>query len=123
MLTPAQRRGYEAERRTRAVFEADGYVVWRPGGSLGPADLIAAKPRQLVLIQCKAGVAPLADGWWNELHRLAAWLDAVPVIADWPKRGQLRLRKITGPHVPHKQTWPCRQFLLDEVEAAARWAT
>jgi hypothetical protein len=115
------RRGYEAERRTEAAFRADGYVVWRPGGSLGEADLIAAKPRQLVLVQVKAGEATLADGWWNDLHRLAAWLDAIPVVADWPKRGQLRLRRITGPHHKRSKLWPCRVFLLDEVDAAARW--
>ena len=115
------RRGYDAERRTAAAFKADGYVVWRPGGSLGEADLVCAKPGQLVLVQVKLGTARLADGWWNDLHRLAAWLDAVPVVADWPKRGTLRLRKITGPHARGSRLWPCRDFLLDEIDAAARW--
>jgi hypothetical protein len=123
------RQGYEFERRTRLAFEADGYVVWRPGGSKSPADLIAAKPGQLVLIQVKKGEAPLADGWWNDLHRMAAWLNAIPVVADWPKserKGkamELRLRRITGPHSSGSRLWPCRQFLMDEVEAASRWDT
>jgi Holliday junction resolvase len=115
------RRGYDAERRTRKAFAADGYVVIKSGGSLGPADLVALKPRHVVLVQVKLGDATLRDGWWNELYRLAAWLDAVPVIADWPKRGNLRLRKITGPHHPRSKHWPMRQFLLDEIDAASRW--
>jgi len=126
-----RRRGIDAERRTRAAFEADGYVVWRPGGSLGEADLIAAKPGQLVLVQVKVGDARLADKWWNDLYRLATWLDAVPVVADWPdmpRRGKhgpavvstLRLRKITGPHIPHARLWPMRQFLLDEIPLPPR---
>jgi Holliday junction resolvase len=115
------RRGYDAERRTLAAFKADGYVVWRPGGSLGEADLVCAKPGQLVLVQVKTGDAKLADKWWNDLYRLAQWLDAVAVVADWPKRGHLRLRKINGPHHRHSKLWPCRQFLMDEIAADKRW--
>jgi len=120
------RRGYDCETRTAKAFRADGYVVWRPGGSLGEADLIAAKPRQLVLVQVKLGEARLADGWWNDLHRLAAWLDAVPVIADWPEwrrghAGPLRLRRIMGPHAPRSRLWPMRAFIMDEIDAAHRW--
>ena len=114
-----QRRGYEAERRTAAAFRADGYVCWKSGGSLSPADLVCAKPHQLILVQVKVGDARLADSWWNDLWRLCAWLDAIPILADWPKRGHLRLRKINGPHSPGSRYWPMRDWLLDEI--AGRW--
>lgn len=115
----AYQRGYYRETLAAAAFGQDGYVVWRPGGSLGLADLVAAKPGQLVLIQVKSGNARLADGWWNDLYKLAHWLGAVAVVADWPvTRKGMRLREITGPHTPHKQHWPCREFVLDEIAAA-----
>jgi len=113
--------GYELERQTRAAFERDGFVVWRPGGSLGEADLVAAKPGPyLVLVQVKRGDARLADDWWNDLYRLAQWLRAIPVIADKPSRGQLRLRRIVALHVPRGRAWPCEPFLLDTIGASGQ---
>lgn len=108
-------KGYYAEQRTREHFERDGYVVFRPGGSFGPADLVAAKPGQWLLVQVKTGEAQLQHGWWNDLFELAALLGADAIVADWPKRGQLRLRRITGLHIAHKHDWPCEPFFTDEV--------
>lgn len=125
MSNTNQRRGYVAECRARSAFEFCGYVVWKSGGSRSPADLIAAKPGQLVLIQVKGGRKPVTHEGWNDLYRIAAWLGAVPLVADWPTHtgvywGRMRLIRPVAEHQEGRQTWPATGFVLDEVEAAAR---
>jgi Holliday junction resolvase len=101
--------GIPAERRVKARLEADGYVVTRSPGSLGPADLIAIKLGQVLFIQVKSGDgdAPGAhrETWWNGLWSRSVQAGAEPIIADWvPPPGKvrpvLRYRRVTGPHVP-----------------------
>jgi Holliday junction resolvase len=114
----AYRRGTEAEKRTARRLEADGYHVTESRGSHGVADLVALKRGQVLLVQVKTGNADdgaLADGWWNDLYGTALRCGAVPVVADWPKRGTLRLRRITGPHNLRSHRWPCEPFITDEA--------
>lgn len=113
--TSPYRRGTEREKRTADRLRADGYYVVESRGSHGVADLAAIKPGQVLLIQVKSGDARLEDGWWNDLHRAARSCGALAIVADWPKRGRLRLRRITAPHVPRSPLWACVPFTADQV--------
>lgn len=46
-------RGVALERAVRAHLRDNGYDVVRSAGSKSPIDLVAIKPGQVVLIQCK----------------------------------------------------------------------
>ena len=111
-------RGVHAEKRTADQLRADGYYVVESRGSHGVADLLAAKPGQVLLVQVKTGEARLDGAWWNELADAAAKAGALAIVADWPKRGHLRLRRITGQHRPRSKAWPCAPFVTDVVAAA-----
>lgn len=123
-------RGVYAEKRTADRLRADGYFVMESRGSHGVADLLAVKiapcayldHSQVLMVQVKGGEARLDDAWWNELHDTARTAGALPIVADWPKRGHLRLRLITGTHRPRSKAWPCSPFITDQVAAAAAWA-
>lgn len=110
-------RGVAAEKRTAAQLRKDGYFVVESRGSHGVADLLACKPGQVLLVQVKTGEGRLDGAWWNDLHDAASRAGALPIVADWPKRGHLRLRQITGQHQPRSKLWPCALFVTDEVEA------
>jgi Holliday junction resolvase len=114
----AYRRGVYREMQTAARLIEDGYMVLTSRGSHGPADLVAVKVGQVLAIQCKSGDAGLRDEWFNELYAAATEHGAIPIIADWPKRATLRLRRITGRHVPRSQHWPVEPFTTDEIERA-----
>jgi hypothetical protein len=125
-------KGRRAERRVQTMLTMDGYYVIKSGGSFGPADLVAAKPGEWLLVQVKAGGARLDHEWFNQLYHLAtflsggshagAWNRVLAIIADFPypepgwKNGQMRLRKIIAPHVKFLHTWPVAPFRTDEVD-------
>lgn len=52
-----------------AALRDDGYYVVKSGGSRGPADLVALKPNQTLLIQCKRD-GLISRKEWNELYWL-----------------------------------------------------
>lgn len=54
------RSGARAERRARRILEAAGYIVTRAAGSRGLWDLVAIGPRDIRLVQVKAGTARLS---------------------------------------------------------------
>jgi len=83
--------------------------------SKGVADLWAAKVGQLLMVQVKAGDAELRDDWFNDLFGTATRAGALAVIADYPRAGRLRLRRIIRPHDFRSQRWPCIPFITDEV--------
>lgn len=128
-------KGNYYEQRTVVLFEHDGYHCWQVRGSKGKADIIAAKPGQLVLVQVKSirervVYEVLDHEEWNGLYRLAVRLAAVPVVAVWRPRPVeaggsglvMTLRRMTGLHERLKHTWPHEPWHLDELEAAARRA-
>lgn len=74
--------GTRFEHKTRDDLTANGYEVMRAAGSKGgtKADLVAFKPGQLLLIQCKrTGALPPDE--WDRLVEVAAWVDAIPILA------------------------------------------
>jgi Archaeal holliday junction resolvase (hjc) len=107
--------GIPAEGRVRKRLEADGYIVMRAAGSKGPADLMAAKLGQLLLVQVKncPWDSPGAhrEEWWNPLWSAALQAGGIPVIADWAVppgkvRPVLRYHRMTGPHTPGARDYP-----------------
>lgn len=109
--------GTRFEHRVRDHLTANGYQVVRSAGSKTKIDLIALKPGQILLIQCKRnGQLPAAE--WNALVTLAASLPGlVPVLAYAGPLGRgLHLSELTGPKVPRARTQPCRPFTVDTLE-------
>lgn len=51
-------KGRRREHQSRALLEAQGYVVTRAAGSKGAFDLIALRADGVLLIQCKANRPP-----------------------------------------------------------------
>lgn len=111
--------GTRFEHRVRDHLTANGYQVVRSAGSKTKIDLIALKPGQVLLIQCKRnGALPPAE--WNALVTLAAVLPGlIPVLAYAGPLGRgLHLTELTGPKTPRARTQPCRPFTVDTLEAA-----
>lgn len=106
---------YDAGRRfewaTRNRLAGDGYDVVRSAGSKTKVDLVAFKPGQVLLVQCKAdGRAAPAER--VELLRLAALLPdiALPVLAYRPGiiRQPVAFHALTGPGPKDRTPWtPC----------------
>jgi Holliday junction resolvase len=111
----AYRRGAYREKRAAELLRGDGYYVVESRGSHGVADLMAAKVGQVLLVQVKTGEARLDDDWWNGLHEAATGCGGLAIVADWPRRGRLRLRRITGRHVARSKFWPLEPFTTDEA--------
>jgi Holliday junction resolvase len=83
-------RGTTRERQVRAQLEADGWVVVRAAGSLGPVDLVALRNGTARLIQVKG----TAKGPWHSFgpddRQAMLWLadraGAEAWLAWWPPR-------------------------------------
>lgn len=118
--------GARYERATRDILKAEGYQVIRSAGSLGAADLMAMKPGQTLLLQCKRCAANdppmsriIGGDEWNALYQQAMAAGAIPVLAAWVGKAstQLQLIRLTGLHSARLQHWPSAPFILDEVAA------
>ena len=87
--------GVRRERQVRDVLAKQDWIVFRPGASLGCADLVALKDgNRPMLVQVKgSSVSPYNDFGPAERLRLvltAKLAGATPVLAWYPPRGQLR---------------------------------
>jgi Holliday junction resolvase len=115
----AYSRGVYREKKTADHLRSEGYFCVESRGSHGPADVVAMKPGQVLLVQVKSGNTDvngaLRDIWWNELYQLARQLGAVPVLADTPSFGKLRLRRLAREHEPMSKRWWFAPFHTDEV--------
>lgn len=100
--------GTRFERETRKHLEADGYWVIKAAGSKGKADLVAIKPGQVLIVQCKrTGACPPAER--AEVLRIARLLPGigVPLVASRPR---VTFRELTG---NGPKEW--RPWVSDEV--------
>lgn len=82
--------GRKFEYAVRADLTVNGYDVIRSAGSKTKIDLVAIKPLQILLVQCKR------DGRCSPAERaavlrIAGMVDAVPLIA-WKIPGQSKVR-------------------------------
>jgi Holliday junction resolvase len=92
-VTTNYERGRTFEYRVRDDLKASGYEVFRSAGSRSPVDLAALVKGHTLLVQCKrdGGISPLER---VSLAALAQRVGARAVVADSPKRGQIRYRQL-----------------------------
>ena len=71
------RRGYLAELEALKRAEAMGYYMFRSGGSRGAADLIALKPKEILLIQVKSAIREVNVPVYykHDIERLRQFVD------------------------------------------------
>ena len=79
------RNGRQFELRVRADLTAAGYWVLGSPGSKTKVDVLAVKPREILLVQCKkVGAAPLSAAEWNALLDIVAVFPpgiTIPILA------------------------------------------
>jgi Holliday junction resolvase len=110
----AYQRGDYFEKKCAAALTGDGYVCWQTRGSKTPVDIVALKPTQVLLVQCKGGDKPISGAGWNALFELAYRLQGEAILADRDGTG-IRWRRIVGWHADRSQTWPCTPWTPDEA--------
>lgn len=114
------RTGRDFEYRVRDDLAANGYEVMRAAGSKGgtKADLLAFKPGQLLLVQCKRrGVLPPVE--WNRLVEVSGWVRGIPVLAAIPANGRgIEYSRLLGPKRPRARVQPIEPFTIDLPGAA-----
>lgn len=110
-------RGYAFEQKVAGDLTQDGYYVVRAGGSHGVADLVALKPGQVLLVQCKTnGIVTAAE--WNKLYDVATRVEAVALVAYRPRRGIIAYRAIQVRREPRDKAMECSAvWTADEVKA------
>lgn len=95
--------GVAFEREVRKHLESEGYWCARAAGSKGKADLIAIKPGEVLIVQCKRnGTLPPDER--VEVRRIAALLPGigVPLLA---RRPGITFRKLTGNGPQEWEPW------------------
>lgn len=115
------RRGRKFEWDVRDDLADNGYAVVRAAGSKGDTkvDLVAFKPGQQLLVQCK-GSGRCDPAEWDRLYEVAGWVGAVPLLAEKAGRGKgIAYTRLLGPKVPRARTQPCVPFVLDVLAVAA----
>jgi Holliday junction resolvase len=109
--------GRNFEWKVRDHLAANGYDVVRAAGSKGgtKADLIAFKPGQLLIVQCKRnGTLPLSE--WDRLVEVSGWVQGVPVLATIPAAGKgIEYVRLLGPKRPRSRTQPVETFHVDTM--------
>ena len=107
-------RGKALEDRARRQLERDGYWCISARGSKGAADVVALKPGQVLMVQCKRAARGMTAGEHNALHALATGLGAVPVYAEAVPRGPVTWWRLTAPRRPYQRAGTAREpFLTD----------
>jgi Holliday junction resolvase len=108
------RSGKRFEDRAGLDLLANGYFVVRAGGSRGVADLVAVKPGQVLLVQCKTD-GKLPPEPWNALFDAAAGCGAVPVLAARPKPGTVEYWRLERRKDGGRGRQPKTLFVIDEA--------
>ncbi|MEM3006195.1 MAG: hypothetical protein QXJ79_05720 [Candidatus Bathyarchaeia archaeon] len=89
---PPYEKGRSFEYRVKRHLEGMGYTVFRAGGSRSPADLLAMKRGELLLVQCRTG-GYLSPRRRDRLRILAENLGARAILAH-RKKGNLTLEEL-----------------------------
>lgn len=88
-------RGSARELKVKRLLERHLFIVYKAGGSLGHADLVALRADVIpMLIQVKATAAGPFAGFGpydrGQLQRESERAGAVAMLAHWPPNGKLR---------------------------------
>jgi len=116
--------GYWLEKQVQAEFKKLGYLTISSRGSKGVVDVIAMKPGEDLLIQCKRdGYIPPAE--WNELYSWATSLGKIPLMAQKAPSGKgnvyFRLVGPKGDRTQPMEPWaPVQPFLALKIERPKR---
>lgn len=112
--------GTRFERKVSKHLEENGYALVRAAGSKGgtKADLLAFKPGQLLLIQCKLdGKLPAVE--WDRIVEVAGWVGAVPLLASNGPRGRgISYLRLLAPKRPRARVQAVETFHVDELAVA-----
>ena len=113
--------GDRFERTCVRHFTDEGYpVVTRAAGSHGIVELVAAKPGQVLFVQCKRH-GELNPAEWNQLYHLAKWCGAIPLCARAGRRvTDVVLMRLLGPKPPGGGVQPWERFVTDEIAEGKR---
>lgn len=97
-------KGRNFEYETRDHLRLMGYEVIRSAGSKTKVDLVAIKPGQILLVQCKLPGSPVSREAWNMLVTLAARGGALPILAKKvPGKKVPEYRRLVGPLLPRER--------------------
>lgn len=78
--------GATLERAAKKLLEDGGYYVVKSGGSKGLADLVALKPGQVALVQCKTN-GRISPAERVAFRQLCLRLHATCLLGQWEKTG------------------------------------
>ena len=92
----------------------NGYDCVRASSSKGFADVVAVKPGQALFVNVKR-TRPPGPAERAGLLRVAACIDAVPLVALRPARCRLRFRRLTGPGPNDWRTWVADELIRCQV--------
>ncbi|MFC4225475.1 hypothetical protein [Lysinibacter cavernae] len=107
--------GADLERRIRDALKLRGFYAFRSPASKSPADIIALRDGEILLVQCKrSGALPPAE--WNALMDLCDQTGGRPIMVENPFPGctnwfELTERKLTrggGTKIPFELPEPKR---------------
>jgi Holliday junction resolvase len=89
--------GRAVEHDVIAHLQGHGYDTVRAASSKGLADVVAIKPGQVLLVNCKRTTMP-GPGERIDLIRIASCLPgvSVPLVALHPRGKPLQFRRLTG---------------------------
>lgn len=105
-MTTQYQRGQRFAWKVRDQLRDDGYQVFVTAGSKTPADLIALKYGETLLVQAKrtSGTIPPAER--VKLVDLAALVGAIPIVAHRPiPQKPIRYRRLTGWTAKEWEPW------------------
>lgn len=108
-LRGCYRRGRRFEYRVRDRLCKHGYFVMRSPASKSPIDLVALRPNETVLVQCKIGGA-MGVQEWNEFFDLAISLGAIPILAATVQNSGIDWFRLTGRKDGSKQRQPMTEW-------------
>lgn len=112
--------GADFERRVAKDLGEQGYECFRAAGSHGKADVVAIKPGQILLIQCKRS-GEIDREEWNEVVALARRIDprgrvALPMLARMPGRTGIEYGVLLRQLEPNERRAPAWQpWVADQV--------
>lgn len=109
-------RGIYLERRVAEDLAALGWFTIRAAGSHGLADVVAIRPGEVVLIQCKTD-GQIRGGEWNHLYELARRVGAIPIVGQYATTTHRKIVyvQITGAHRDRSREWPHFQWFPPTV--------